>query len=89
MTKKSTSTTWFFREGMITASVVHEVLPKLNSKNPLHKNKAQPIFVQRYPYLYLGASPEGVISCNSCGKRILEIKYPCTSQEKLISEYVI
>ena len=39
--KQSTSTTWFsFREGVITASVVHEVLPKLNSKTPLHKNKA-------------------------------------------------
>ena len=25
---------------MITASVVHEVLPKLNSKTLLHKNKA-------------------------------------------------
>ena len=39
--KQSTSTTWFsFREGVITASVVHEFLPKLNSKTPLHKNKA-------------------------------------------------
>ena len=39
--KQSTSTTWFcFREGVISASVVHEVLPKLNSKTPLHKNKA-------------------------------------------------
>ena len=40
-TKQSTSTTWFsFREGEITASIVHEVLPILNSKTPLHKNKA-------------------------------------------------
>ena len=39
--KQSTSTTWFsFREGEITASIVHEVLPILNSKTPLHKNKA-------------------------------------------------
>ena len=39
--KQSTSTTWFsFREGVITASVVREVLPKLKSKSPLHKNKA-------------------------------------------------
>ena len=39
--KQSTSTTWFsFREGVITASVVHEILPKLNSKTPFHKNKA-------------------------------------------------
>ena len=39
--KQSTSTTWFsFREGVTTASVVPEVLPKLNSKAPLHKNKA-------------------------------------------------
>ena len=36
-----TSTTWFsFCEGVITASVVHEALPKLNSKALLHKNKA-------------------------------------------------
>ena len=39
--KQCTSTTWFsFREGVITASVVNEVLPKLNSKSLLHKNKA-------------------------------------------------
>ena len=38
--KQSTSTTWFpFREGGIAASLVHEFLPKLNSKTPLHKNK--------------------------------------------------
>ena len=30
----------WFREGVVIASVAHEVLPKLNSKNPLHKNKA-------------------------------------------------
>ena len=39
--KQSTSATWFsFREGVITVSVVYEVLPKLNSKTPLDKNKA-------------------------------------------------
>ena len=39
--KQSISTTWFsFHEVVIKASVVHEVLPKLNSKTPLHKNKA-------------------------------------------------
>ena len=39
--KQSTSKTWFsFREGGIATSVVHEVLPKLNSKTPLLKNKA-------------------------------------------------
>ena len=46
--KQSTSTMWFsFREGVITASVVHEVLSKLKSKTPLHKNEAS-IYVQRY-----------------------------------------
>ena len=39
--KQSTWTIWFsFREGVITASFVHEFLPKLNSKTLLHKNKA-------------------------------------------------
>ena len=39
--KQSTSRAWFsFREGVITASLVHEVLPKLNSKIPSRKNKA-------------------------------------------------
>ena len=39
--KQSTSTTWYsFCEGMIIASIiVHDVLQKLNSKTPLHKNK--------------------------------------------------
>ena len=39
--KQSTSTTWFsFRECVTAASVVRDVLPKLNSKTLLHKNKA-------------------------------------------------
>ena len=39
--KQSTSTAWSsFREGVITASFVHEHLPKLNSKTLFHKNKA-------------------------------------------------
>ena len=39
--KQSTLTTWFsFREDVFTASTVHEALPKLNSKTPLHENKA-------------------------------------------------
>ena len=47
--KQSTSTTWFsFRQGVITASIAHETLPKLNRKTPLHKNKASTIYVQRY-----------------------------------------
>ena len=112
--KQSTSTTWFsFHESVITASAVHEVLPKLNSKTPLHKNKAlinlcgkvcgyqqklkknkslewdtskEKVAQKRYirknksshiyfqchesglfisqAYPYLGASPDGVISCN-------------------------
>ena len=41
---------------------------------------------QAYPYL--GASPDGVISCNCCGEEILEIKCPWTSRERLISEYI-
>ena len=41
MSKQSTSTTWFsFCEGVIAESIVHEVLPKLNSKALLHKIKA-------------------------------------------------
>ena len=40
-TKQSTSTICFsFLECVITASVVHEALPKLNIKTPSHKNKA-------------------------------------------------
>ena len=40
---------WFsFRQGVITASIAHEALPKLNRKTPLHKNKASTIYVQRY-----------------------------------------
>ena len=39
--KQSTSAAWFyFQEGVITASVVHEVLLKVNSKTPLHENTA-------------------------------------------------
>ena len=39
--KQSTSTVlFFFYEVVVTASVVYEVLPKLSSKAPLHKNKA-------------------------------------------------
>ena len=39
--KQSTSTRWFsFCKAVIKVSVVHEVLPKLNSKTLLHKNKA-------------------------------------------------
>ena len=41
---------------------------------------------QTYPYL--GASSDGVISCKCFGKEILEISWPWTSREKLISEYV-
>ena len=34
--KQSTSTTWFsFRQGVITVSIAHEALPKLNRKTPL------------------------------------------------------
>ena len=39
-------------------------------------------------YPYLGASPDGFISCNCCDEGILEIKCPWTSQERLISEYI-
>ena len=136
--KQSTSTTWFsFHEGVITASVVHAVLPKLNSKSPLHKNKTsinlcanltgyqkkpkkikslewgtskEKIARKRYvrknksshinfqcqdpelfvsqAYPYLGARPDGVISCNCCGEGMLEIKCPWSSRERLISEYI-
>ena len=36
-------------------------------------------------YLYLGGSPNGVISCSFCGKGILEIKCPWTSREKRVN----
>ena len=49
MSKQSTSTTGFSsHEGVIKASVVHEVLPKLNSKLHYIKSKLQSIYVQRY-----------------------------------------
>ena len=122
---------------MITVSVVSKVLPKLNSKTPLHKNKAsinlcakicgyqkkskkskslewgtskEKTARKRYvkknksshikfqchePGLfisqacpYLGASSDGVISCNCCGEEILDIKCPWTSRERLLSEYI-
>ena len=39
--KRSASRAWFsFREGVIIASVVPEISPKLNSKHLFHKNKA-------------------------------------------------
>ena len=41
---------------------------------------------QAYPYL--GHSPDGVISCNCCGKGFLETKCPWNSREKLVSECV-
>ena len=48
-TKQSTSTTCFsFLECVITASVVHEALPKLNIKTPSHKNKASINLSARY-----------------------------------------
>ena len=39
-------------------------------------------------YPYLGASPDGAVSCNCCDEELLEIKYPWTSLEKLTSEYI-
>ena len=39
-------------------------------------------------YLYLGASPDGFISCNCCDEGILKIKCSWTSQERLISENI-
>ena len=41
---------------------------------------------QAYPYL--GASPDGVITCNCCGEGILEIRLSLTKGDKLISEYI-
>ena len=37
--QQSNSSAWFcYREGLITASIVHEVIPKLKSKVSLNKN---------------------------------------------------
>lgn len=30
-------------------------------------------------WLYLGASPDGVVECSCCGKRVLEIKCPTST----------
>ena len=71
-------------------------MEKITRKSYVRKNKLSHInflcqesglFISQ-AYLYLGASPDGVISCNCCGKGILEIKCPWISQERLIGECI-
>ena len=136
--QQSNSSAWFcYREGLITASIIHEVIPKLKSKIPLKKNKAaislcakicgykkpvhskslnwgrskEPVARKRYvnknkikhvdfhceesglsislSHPYLGASPDGLVTCKCCGSGILEIKCPWVARDKLINEYVL
>ena len=51
-----------------------------------HSQESGSFISQTYPYL--GASPDGVIGCNCRGEGILEIKYPWTNPERLLSEYI-
>ena len=34
-------------------------------------------------YLFFGASPDGIVSCDCCRKGVLEIKCPFTCKDKL------
>ena len=40
------------------------------------------LFLSSTTYCYLGASPEGIVSCSYCGAGCLEIKSPYCGREK-------
>ena len=65
---------------------------KIVRKRYVRKNKSSHIQCQEpglfISQAYLGASLDGVISCNCCGEGILERKCPWTGRERLISEYI-
>ena len=56
-----------------------------------HKNfscKTTGLFITEH-YPFLGASPDGVLSCKCCGFGVLEIKCPWKSRDITIAEYII
>ena len=67
---------------------MHEKNLRKNKSSNINFQFQEPGLFISQTYPNLGASPDGVISCNCCGERILEIKCPWTSRERLISEYI-
>ena len=67
---------------------MHEKNLRKNKSSNINFQFQEPGLFISQAYPNLGASPDGVISCNCCGERILEIKCPWTSRERLISEYI-
>nr|XP_054755271.1 uncharacterized protein LOC129261235 [Lytechinus pictus] len=39
-------------------------------------------------YPHLGASPDGVVSCDCCGTGVVEVKCPFCAKEKTVEEYI-
>ena len=64
-----------------------DMLGKINCHTQVLQCQESELFISQV-FPYLGASPDDAISCICCGEGGFEIKFPWTSWESLISEYM-
>ena len=76
------ATQWGCEHEKIAQELYTQVLSK-NHKNFDIRNSG---LVISTTHQFLGASPDGVISCDCCGTGLIEIKCPCCKKDTTISE---